>query len=116
MEASSLDMHKLFKEFISKLDQTEKKTGDYVHLIHECVLMYLHDFDTKKQLIKNYDTDLIDKHQDLVNNLAIVADTNVKFTYNCGHCDEEHKSDLVIYYPHNKKKYYCKSIELKIIE
>ena len=109
-------MEQDFKEHLSKLDYSEKKEGDYVHIIGIATILYMHDYNTKQQLVKNHDLDTLLDLKELKNNLAIVAKCNVNFTYNCGHCDALHNSDTVIYYPHNKKKYYVNSRELKIIE
>lgn len=84
----------------------EFSVGDKVKLNGKRGLIYMHDFDTKDQLCKNFDFSELDQHSHLIDNYAILVEFNNDFTYNCGHCDQEHSQKGVIFFPHNGKKYH----------
>ena len=71
----------------------------------------MHDFETEEQLSKNFKRPL----HTFVDTPAIVVETDTDFTFNCGHCDEEHKSDIVIYFPSIEKKYHIASKLVKLL-
>lgn len=95
-------------------DEDEKKVGDKVKLTHFIMINYMHEV-SNETCVKDTEELDYEKYSDLIDSEAIVAETNSKFKYNCGHCDHLHKSDLIIYYPHNEKKYYISSRSVKLI-
>lgn len=104
------------KEFTESFDTTKKESGDVVHLVNNFIPVYMHEYESEKQVVNTQKIEDLKKVQHLVKNLAIVVATDLDFQYNCGHCDKLHSSDTLIYYPHNKTKYYCKNRDLRIIE
>lgn len=111
-----MDIPKGFIEYLTSLNTDKKEIGDRVKLTDPHVLAYLIDAVTEKQLKEAFVSDfknLIKHHEDLLNNEAIVSKIDINFEYLCGNCDDLHEADIEIYYPHNKKKYYCKNNELK---
>ena len=92
-------------------DEDIKEIGDKVVVIERTSSAYMHDFNTKEQLSKNY------QHtEECFTELeAIVVETNLDFEFNCGHCDDIHSSDLVIYYPSLEKRYHVDSRIVKLV-
>jgi hypothetical protein len=92
-------------------DNADKELGDSVEVISKISVAYMHDFDTKIQLAKEHNIP-----ENMFEGMkAVVIDTETDFIFNCGHCDEEHKSDLVIYFPKLQKKYHISSNLVKLI-
>ena len=98
-------------DIADKDDLTEKIVGDSVIVIGEHSAYYMHDYETKKQLSKDLEMPI----ENFIDQPAVVIKTGVEFMFNCGHCDRDHGSDLVIYYPHKEKKYYIASSLVKHI-
>jgi len=87
-------------------DETEKELGDSVTIVDEESMEYMHDFDTKKK---------VSLKGDLFGENAIVIDIDNRFTFKCDHCPDEHKSDLILFYPKTGKKYHAYSKYVKPI-
>jgi len=94
-----------------KYDKDVKEIGDSVKLIGQWASSYMHDFVTKEQLSKNYDTPI----ENFIGETAIVVEKDLDFKFNCGHCEETHLSDIVIYFPSKQKRYHTLSKLVKII-
>ena len=93
-----------------------KSIGDTVKLVHQGEINYLHDIETKAQMTSGYDITGMEDNMDLFDKTAIVAEIEQNYEYNCGHCEHMHHHDLVIYYPHNKKKYYTSTSACEIVK
>jgi hypothetical protein len=110
VEEMSNDMKRLEK-LSNGYDKGPKELGDTVKLINIGGEAYMHDFETKEQLSKNFE--LPEDHFE--DKVAIVIETDTEFDFNCGHCDETHRSDLVIFFPDLKKSYHISSKFVKVI-
>lgn len=98
------------------LDEAEKKVGDKVEIIDIGFLAYLIDYETEKQLMgASMCSADVRKHYDLLENEAIVVETGLEFVYNCGHCDEDHYHNCVIFFPHNNAKYITSQNMLELV-
>ena len=95
----------------NKDDDGVKKIGDAVVVVGEISANYMHDFDTKEQLSKNFEKPL----ENFIGTPGIIIDTDTDFIFNCGHCPNEHESDLVVYFPSVDKKYHVHSRLVKVI-
>jgi len=95
----------------NNMDRDDKVLGDNVQIIDRFAGAYMHDFDTKVQLSKDFDV----PNKSFAGINAVVIDTNAEFEFNCGHCDETHRSDLVIYFPSTEKKYHIASKLVKLV-
>lgn len=99
---------------VQETDDTPKEEGDIVQLMDKYHTYYFKDFDTGKQL--GIDESAHEDYIDLKENTAIVVETGKTYEYNCGHCDDIHLHDMIIYYPHNKKKYYVRQNVFKVVD
>lgn len=93
-----------------------KEIGDTVKLLFPLAVTYLCDYETGKQLGSNFSADAVKEHQDLLENEAIVVETDTGWTYNCGHCAADHPAFTTIYFPHNKTKYRVNEENLQLVE
>lgn len=95
----------------SKDDDGVKKIGDVIVVVGEISAHYMHDFDTEEQLSKNFEK----PEETFIGTPGIVIDIDTDFTFLCGHCPNEHESDLVVYFPSVDKKYHVHSRLVKVI-
>jgi hypothetical protein len=93
------------------IDEASKDIGDSVVVTDKMAEFYMHDFETEEAITKNLSDNLID----FSSTPAIVIAINQEFHFNCGHCDETHKSNIVIYFPNIEKKYYIASNLVKLL-
>ena len=100
-------MHKASRDY----DTAIKNLGDTVKVTNVGGEAYMHDFVTKKQLSKDFEL----PKDIFTDKLAIVIEIDTEFKFNCGHCDDIHNSDLVIFFPDLKKSYHIHSKFVKII-
>lgn len=90
-----------------KEDNTPKKIGDRVKVIDEHHLNYFIDVTTDEQLSTDYDS-LSEAVKDIFSESEmIVVETGIDKKYNCGHCDNEHTHDTIVFLPGINKRYYC---------
>lgn len=111
-----LELEKEMKEFIDNNDtipvnDEEKVIGDSVILVDKYAGCYIHDYETKKQLSENHNLPLLD----LTETPGIVIKKE-EFIFNCGHCPNEHDSDLVVYFPSVERKFHINSRLVKILK
>lgn len=84
-------------------DDAEKEIGDTVKINHPSLVFFMLDYVTGKQ-VASMDTGLTKEDKELVKHKAVVTAFE-DFFYDCGHCSSPHKASMVIYFPHNKKRY-----------
>jgi len=92
-------------------DSAIKEVGDTVVTLGKHTAVYMHDFETKEQLSSNKEMPKI-SFKGLV---GIVVDANANFTFNCGHCDNLHQSDLVVHFSELGRSFHVKSDLVKIV-
>jgi hypothetical protein len=92
-------------------DESEKKIGDSVVIMDAMAVNYMHDYETKEQLSKNFSP----PKENFKDVPAIVIELDTEFIFNCGHCDTDHKSDLVIFVPSLDRKFHAMSRSLRIL-
>lgn len=94
-----------------KRDFAIKTVGDSVIVTDKMSAFYMHEYESKVQLCKNFESPL----KDFMGTPGIVIETGLEFVFDCGHCEQEHESDLVVYFPSVDKKYYIASKLVKIL-
>lgn len=98
-----------------KYDDSEKNIGDKVKLLDPFSINYFADCKSGEQLSKSLQSGH-EKYKELFEKEAIVAEVGIERTYNCGHCTLEHEHDMVVFYPHNKTKYFVHHKMFKVVE
>lgn len=97
-----------------EIDETPKEIGDEVELINTHTLNYFIDVETDKQLSNNVQT-INDAIIELYcSKKMIVIKTNIEKVYNCGHCDNPHYHDMIVYVPAVNREYYAKSEDFRV--
>lgn len=97
-----------------EIDETLKEIGDEVQLLNPHTLNYFIDVETDKQLSDGFEH-LNKAIQELYcSKNMIVINNNIHKTYNCGHCDNEHIHDMIVYVPSVNRAYYCKAEDFKL--
>jgi len=100
-----------FEGIKSVRDHEVKNIGDAVVVTDRASSFYMHDYETKEQLSKDFET----PKELFLNVPAIVIESGLEFVFNCGHCEHDHQSDLVVYFPDTEKKYYIASNLVRIL-
>jgi hypothetical protein len=109
---SSVEEFKEYDMFKNvKRDDSVKQVGDSVVIMDVMAVNYMHDYETKEQLSKNFSV----PKENFKDVPAIVIEVNTEFIFNCGHCDTDHKSDLVIFVPSLDRKFHAMSRSLRIL-
>jgi len=94
----------------TQFNREDKEIGDSVILIDEFAGCYMHEYLSKNQLSKNHD--LPEKSFLEVPGIVVAKED---FTFNCGHCEHDHHSNLVVYFPSVEKRYHIHSKLVKTI-
>lgn len=99
-----------------KRDTTPKVVGDKLQLIDPFSINYFIDVETDSQLSTDFNTisrpilDIFRASE------IIVAEIDIEKKYNCGHCENEHIHDMIVYIPSMKKRFYASSDYFKVIK
>lgn len=100
----------------AKLNSEKKKRGDVVEISHPALAFYLIDAETEELVTKEVSIDELRKIEDLLDNEAVIVETDLDFIFKCHACKDDHHHDCTIYYPHNNKTYITSQNNYKKIK
>jgi len=99
----------IFQDALRDEQTTEFKVGDKVLQKERSSVTYLVPVGTKDTIGKDYKLHNkgLDKYFRQIK--GIVTHVNRPFTYNCGHCSNEHTHDVIVYYKEINQSFHSSS-------
>lgn len=97
-------------------DYEEKNLHDVVEMCTPPMVLYLLIYSTQELLVKETSLEVLYEHEDLIDNTAIIIEEDLDIIFKCQHCEMDHHHDCVIFFPHNKQKFYTSKNNLKLVK
>lgn len=99
-----------------RLDTTPKEVGNKVLPVDKFSLAYFIEVDNDEQIVIGREVLNEELESKFLSQPMVVISTNIEKIYKCGHCDNDHKHDTIVYVPGLQKQYFTSSRDLKIVE